>query len=154
MVYPPSSPAMSGTRCARRWPLKSSLQMAKAHSFLWRAPGRRDQERKRFAVLMQRVGPRSSCFVIQGSKWQNDGKSVPSEAHLQIIHQGLDVWNEWRQKNPELRPNLSGADLSEAHAAFQQSQRRPSAFNGHCRVQARLLLYPTCGHCCWNDSRR
>jgi ribosome-binding protein aMBF1 (putative translation factor) len=29
--------------------------MAKAHSFLWRKPGRRDEERKRFAALMRRV---------------------------------------------------------------------------------------------------
>lgn len=29
--------------------------MAKAHSFLWRAPSRRDQERKRFAALMRKV---------------------------------------------------------------------------------------------------
>ena len=30
--------------------------MAKAHSFLWRAPGRKDEERKRFSALMRQVG--------------------------------------------------------------------------------------------------
>jgi hypothetical protein len=29
--------------------------MAKGHSYLWRAPGRRDEERRRFAALMRRV---------------------------------------------------------------------------------------------------
>ena len=38
---------------------------------------------------------------------------VWNEEHLQIIRQGVEVWNEWRQKNPELRPNLNGAILSE-----------------------------------------
>jgi DNA-binding transcriptional regulator YiaG len=32
--------------------------MATGHSLLWRAPGRRDQERKRFAALMRRVEAR------------------------------------------------------------------------------------------------
>jgi len=44
---------------------------------------------------------------------------VPDEEHLQIIRQGVHVWNEWRQKNPELKPDLreahfKGADLREA----------------------------------------
>ena len=39
---------------------------------------------------------------------------MADEEHLQIIRQGVDVWNEWRHDNPELIPNLSGADLSEA----------------------------------------
>ena len=44
---------------------------------------------------------------------------APSE-HLKIIRQGVDAWNEWRQKNPELKPdlhgaNLRGANLSEAN---------------------------------------
>jgi ribosome-binding protein aMBF1 (putative translation factor) len=29
--------------------------MAKGHSYLWRRPGRRDEERKQFAALMLRV---------------------------------------------------------------------------------------------------
>jgi DNA-binding transcriptional regulator YiaG len=29
--------------------------MAKGHSYLWRRPGRRDEEKKRFAALMRRV---------------------------------------------------------------------------------------------------
>jgi uncharacterized protein YjbI with pentapeptide repeats len=40
---------------------------------------------------------------------------VAAEEHLQIIYQGVDVWNEWRAKNPELVPDLSGANLGGAN---------------------------------------
>jgi uncharacterized protein YjbI with pentapeptide repeats len=41
---------------------------------------------------------------------------VADEEHLQIILlQGVAAWNEWREKNPELFPDLSGADLHEAN---------------------------------------
>jgi hypothetical protein len=58
-------------------------------------------------------------------EWQNHRNSVASEKHLRIIRQGVDAWNDWRTKNPELildlsgahlfDANLSGADLSEAN---------------------------------------
>jgi uncharacterized protein YjbI with pentapeptide repeats len=38
---------------------------------------------------------------------------MADEEHLKIIRQGVDAWNEWRQKNHELIPDLSEADLSE-----------------------------------------
>jgi hypothetical protein len=31
--------------------------------------------------------------------------------HLAILKQGADVWNEWRDKNPVVRPDFSGATL-------------------------------------------
>lgn len=31
--------------------------------------------------------------------------------HLKILKQGVEVWNKWREENPEVRPDLSGADL-------------------------------------------
>jgi hypothetical protein len=40
---------------------------------------------------------------------------VASEEHLQIIRQGVEIWNERRQKNPELIPDLSEADLEKAN---------------------------------------
>jgi hypothetical protein len=36
---------------------------------------------------------------------------MADEEHLQIIQQGVDAWNEWRRKNPELIPDLTGANL-------------------------------------------
>jgi len=33
--------------------------------------------------------------------------------HLEILNQGIDVWNVWRKEHPEMRePHLSGIDLS------------------------------------------
>ncbi len=31
--------------------------------------------------------------------------------HLQILREGVAVWNQWRQKNPQIRPNLRKAKL-------------------------------------------
>ena len=51
----------------------------------------------------------------------------PNNEHLKILKQGVDVWNKWREENPEQFPyfneaNLSGLKLRKAnlsHAAFQ-----------------------------------
>ena len=40
---------------------------------------------------------------------------MANEEHLRILKQGVEVWNQWRGKNPEVRPDLSGADLSDAN---------------------------------------
>jgi hypothetical protein len=32
--------------------------------------------------------------------------------HLNILEQGIEVWNKWRLENPSIEPDLSGADLS------------------------------------------
>ncbi len=34
--------------------------------------------------------------------------------HLEILKQGVDVWNAWRADNPTIRPDFSGADLKRA----------------------------------------
>jgi len=33
--------------------------------------------------------------------------------HLEILRQGVEVWNDWFRKNPNISVDLSGADLSE-----------------------------------------
>ena len=33
--------------------------------------------------------------------------------HVEILKQGVEVWNRWREKNPKVKPDLSGADLHE-----------------------------------------
>ncbi len=35
--------------------------------------------------------------------------------HLEILKQGVEVWNRWREENPDIRPNLRGEDLSGAN---------------------------------------
>lgn len=34
-------------------------------------------------------------------------------AHLEILEQGTQAWNNWRSENPGIRPQLAGEDLSE-----------------------------------------
>jgi hypothetical protein len=36
---------------------------------------------------------------------------VANEQHLRILKQGTDAWNRWRLENPEIVPDLSGANL-------------------------------------------
>jgi uncharacterized protein YjbI with pentapeptide repeats len=31
--------------------------------------------------------------------------------HLEILKQGVEEWNRWRQERPDIKPDLSGADL-------------------------------------------
>ncbi len=36
---------------------------------------------------------------------------MANEEHLKILKQGVEAWNEWREKNPKKTPDLSGANL-------------------------------------------
>jgi hypothetical protein len=38
---------------------------------------------------------------------------MPNPAHLAILKQGAETWNAWRKANPDVRPDLSQADLRE-----------------------------------------
>jgi hypothetical protein len=37
---------------------------------------------------------------------------MPNPEHLQILKQGVEAWNQWREQNRVFQPDLSGADLS------------------------------------------
>jgi hypothetical protein len=41
-------------------------------------------------------------------------KNMANQKHLEVLKQGTTAWNEWREQHPEIRPDLSGADLSGA----------------------------------------
>jgi uncharacterized protein YjbI with pentapeptide repeats len=43
---------------------------------------------------------------------------MANPAHEEILKQGVDKWNRWRNNNPEIKPDLSKIDLS-----------RPNFFN-------------------------
>src|SRR3954454_20533398 len=36
---------------------------------------------------------------------------MANEEHLAILRQGVEIWNAWRQENPCIEPDLSGAHL-------------------------------------------
>jgi len=37
---------------------------------------------------------------------------MANEEHLKILKQGVEAWNKWREENPNIGPDLRGADLS------------------------------------------
>lgn len=39
---------------------------------------------------------------------------MANEQHLALLQRGTEVWNAWREKEPKVQPDLSGADLREA----------------------------------------
>jgi uncharacterized protein YjbI with pentapeptide repeats len=39
---------------------------------------------------------------------------MANKEHLKILKRGVEVWNQWREENPETRLDLRGADLSRA----------------------------------------
>ena len=38
---------------------------------------------------------------------------MANQEHLEIIKQSVSMWNKWRKENPEIRPDLTYADLNE-----------------------------------------
>ena len=36
---------------------------------------------------------------------------MANEEHVAILKKGVKAWNEWREKNPEIRPDLESADI-------------------------------------------
>jgi uncharacterized protein YjbI with pentapeptide repeats len=38
---------------------------------------------------------------------------MANEEHLKILLQGVEVWNQWRKDNPEIVPDIRGANLQE-----------------------------------------
>src|SRR5215213_602156 len=37
------------------------------------------------------------------------------QSHLDILQQGVDAWNSWRERNPSIQPDLSDANLMQAN---------------------------------------
>jgi uncharacterized protein YjbI with pentapeptide repeats len=53
---------------------------------------------------------------------------MANEEHLEILKQGVEVWNRWRKENPDLRPELSAANLRLAE--LSAADLRGAGFSG------------------------
>jgi hypothetical protein len=42
------------------------------------------------------------------------GPTMADEQQVAVLRRGVEAWNIWRYRNPDIQPNLSGADLYEA----------------------------------------
>lgn len=40
---------------------------------------------------------------------------MANQEHLAVLKRGVKTWNQWRQEHPDIRPDLTGANLSEAN---------------------------------------
>jgi uncharacterized protein YjbI with pentapeptide repeats len=40
---------------------------------------------------------------------------MANDEHVAILKKGVDAWNKWRDENVNIRPDLSGVDLSRAN---------------------------------------
>jgi uncharacterized protein YjbI with pentapeptide repeats len=41
--------------------------------------------------------------------------TVANEKQLEILKQGVDVWNKWRRDYPEIKPCVAGHNLQDTH---------------------------------------
>ncbi len=48
---------------------------------------------------------------------------MANKEHIVILKKGVDAWNEWRIKNPDIRPDLSGANLPRANISGADLRR-------------------------------
>jgi hypothetical protein len=58
--------------------------------------------------------------------------------HLKILLEGVEVWNQWREDNPEVIPDLSEANLSEAN--LLRADLREANLSGTNLIKADLRL--------------
>ena len=57
---------------------------------------------------------------------------MANDEHVALLKQGVDAWNKWRDKNPNIRPdfresNLTGADLRGVTSGGRASRERTLA---------------------------
>ncbi len=48
---------------------------------------------------------------------------MANKEHLATLKQGVEVWNQWRKENPDLQPDLSGANLNGANLSVADLRR-------------------------------
>ncbi len=71
---------------------------------------------------------------------------MPNQTHLEMINQGVEAWNKWREENPEIEPDLSDVDFSNlklnnanlSDTDFRRSNLRNTDFRGANLVRADL----------------
>ncbi len=69
------------------------------------------------------------------------GQFMANQEHLDLLKQGVDVWNKWREEYPNIQPllngaNLNGIDLSEVNLSGTQITN--SFFGGTKFINANL----------------
>lgn len=47
---------------------------------------------------------------------------MANQEHLDIVKQGVEVWNQWREENPDVRPDLSDARTARCESPQGESR--------------------------------
>jgi hypothetical protein len=63
------------------------------------------------------------CPLSEAEVRTEGGTYVANPEHLQILEQGGEAWNAWRDQNRSIRPDLSGADLHWANLSRANLRR-------------------------------
>jgi uncharacterized protein YjbI with pentapeptide repeats len=87
---------------------------------------------------------------------------MANEEHLDIFRKGTEHWNRWRQENPTIRPDLSGADFRREDAHQEALLRSlggltvlPSMLNQHIFRYGDFSNVNFCGaKFCWTTLYR
>src|SRR5262245_5673143 len=48
---------------------------------------------------------------------------MANDEHVAILKKGVATWNKWRNQNPDIRPDLAAASLSEANLSGVDSTK-------------------------------
>ena len=57
-------------------------------------------------VQLQREGPETPFCLTQGITLEE----MADPKHLAMLQRGVKAWNDWRQKNPVVRPVVTAAE--------------------------------------------
>src|SRR5258708_30228702 len=67
---------------------------------------------------------------------KTEGKQMANQEHLEILKQGISVWNMWREQYPKIQPDLSGINLEEVNLSSTNRLR----IHHHLDAQERYWL--------------
>jgi uncharacterized protein YjbI with pentapeptide repeats len=51
-------------------------------------------------------------ILLYGGIWYTKGEAMANQEQLEILKQGVEVWNKWREENPDVEIDLTRADLT------------------------------------------
>src|SRR6266702_166025 len=64
-------------------------------------------------IDFEETGYTTLCHIETGTGKVR--KTMAEQYHLDVLHQGRDVWNQWRQEHHAIQPDFSGEDFKGAH---------------------------------------
>src|SRR6266702_1273207 len=60
-------------------------------------------------IDFEETGYNTLCHIETGTG--KDRKTMAEQYHLDVLHQGINVWNQWRQEHHSIQPDFSSVDF-------------------------------------------